>query len=258
MQNFEVFWDETVWIQVKTQRDSFFIGTIYRTPSSTVEFWDLLNRNLEYVCDQTNNIILVGDVNEDQLNTNNHRLKDIMIMNTMKNVIVSPTRITDTTSTLLDPILVNQNKTILKSDVLAVPQNISDHMATCVILPSENSYNMSYTRTVWNYKRANFVKFNELILNSDWTVLYNGNLDDATHFFTVKFIELAKQCIPCSQVTVRPNDKPWYDSEIRRTTKLRDKLRKKATHTGRVDDWIKYKTYRNKVNNMKKHAREAF
>ncbi len=56
---------------------------------------------------------------------------------------------------------------------------------------------------------------------------------------------------------MRPNDKPWYDSEIRRISKLRDKIRQKVTQFGRVDDWNKYKSLRNKVNNMKKHAREA-
>ncbi len=87
--------------------------------------------------------------------------------------------------------------------------------------------------------------------NTDWTCLNNGSVDDASILFTSKFIEQAKQCIPCKQITVRPNDKRWYDSEIRRISKLRDKVRKKVTHLGRVDDWNKYKSLRNKVNNMK-------
>ncbi len=33
MQNLEIFWDETIWIQVKTNRKQFLIGTIYRPPS---------------------------------------------------------------------------------------------------------------------------------------------------------------------------------------------------------------------------------
>ncbi len=176
----------------------------------------------------------------------------------MKNVIVSPTRITDTTSTLIDPILVNQDQHILKCGVLDVPSDISDHKITFAIIPFEINSDVSYTRSVWNFKRADFLKFNELILNTDWSVLNNGNVDDAAELFTVKFIDLAKQCIPRKEVTIRPNDKPWYDSEIRRTSKLRDKARKKAIHTGGSNDWDKYKTIRNRVNNMKKYAREAF
>ncbi len=94
----------------KTQRDSYFIDTIYRPPSSGVEFWELLNRNLVYVIDKSDNVIIVGDINEDQLNVHNRRLKDIMTMNYMKNVITTSTKISDNTSTLLDQILVNKNQ----------------------------------------------------------------------------------------------------------------------------------------------------
>ncbi len=55
----------------------------------------------------------------------------------------------------------------MKSDVLPVPQSVSDHMATCVILPAEISHDTSFKRTVWNYKRADFVKLNNLISACD-------------------------------------------------------------------------------------------
>ena len=31
------------------------------------------------------------------------------------------------------------------------------------------------------------------------------------------------QFIPAKEVTIRPNDKPWYDSEIRRLSRHRDR-----------------------------------
>ncbi len=256
--NLEIFCDECIWLKVKTNCEKYFLCTLYRQPSSSVDFWEALNRNLETAIDSTNKIIMVGDVNEDQLNERNHKLKDILILNSLKNIITSPTRITDTSSTLIDPIIVDQDQAIIKSDVLPIPNDISDHSATLIILPSELSSNTSYTRTVWNYKRADFDKLNELILNTDWSVVNIPNLDEATILFTDTFIDLAKQCIPCSEVTIRPNDKPWYNSEIRHTSKLRNRLRKKAIKSGTTDDWKNYKTLRNRVNNMKKYAREAF
>ncbi len=97
-----------------------------------------------------------------------------------------------------------------------------------------------------------------MILNNDWSFLNEGSVDDAADLFTNSFIDIAKQCIPRKEVIIRPNDKPWYDSEIRRTSKLRDKARKKAINSGDADNWAKYKSLRNKVNNMKKYARESF
>ncbi len=195
---------------------------------------------------------------KDQLNVANHKLKDIMLTNALKNIIESPTRVTETTANLLDPVIVDIEQRILKCGVLDVPTYISDHKLTFVILPSMLISDVAYKRSVWNFKRADFLKLNDLILNEDWSILNNGNVDDAAEMFTLTFIDLAKQCIPYREVTIRPNDKPWYNSEIRRTTKQRDKARKKAIETGGIDDWNKYKSFRNKVNNMKKYARESF
>ena len=68
----------------------------------------------------------------------------------------------------------------------------------------------------------------------DWSVLNPGTVDEACETFTGIFIDLAKQCIPTSFVTIRPYDRPWYDSEIRRTSRKRDRIKKKAIQTENV------------------------
>ena len=65
-------------------------------------------------------------------------------------------------------------------------------------------------------------------------------------------------CIPSETILVREDDKLWFDSEIRRDTRKRDRQKKKAVKTGNITDWIKYKRLRNKVNNQRKHAKESF
>ena len=72
------------------------------------------------------------------------------------------------------------------------------------------------------------------------------------------FIEFAKLCIPSKTIVVREDDKPWYDSEIRRNSRKRDRLKKTALKTGNQNDWKKYKYYRNKVNNQKNMLRNIF
>ena len=65
-------------------------------------------------------------------------------------------------------------------------------------------------------------------------------------------------CIPSKDVTIRPNDKPWYDSELRRFTAYRDRQRKIALKSNTESSWNKYKKLRNKVNNLKKFAKKNF
>ena len=71
-------------------------------------------------------------------------------------------------------------------------------------------------------------------------------------------MEFVNQCIPHKDVTIRPNDKPWYDSEIRKYSRKRDRQKSKAVKSALQSDWTKYKTLRNKVNNLRKHAKETF
>ncbi|MEW8341722.1 MAG: hypothetical protein AB2708_17900, partial [Candidatus Thiodiazotropha taylori] len=48
------------------------------------------------------------------------------------------------------------------------------------------------------------------------------------------------------------------DSEIRKLYRKRDRQRKKAINSSNQPDWLRYKIIRNKVNNLKKHAKERF
>ena len=43
------------------------------------------------------------------------------------------------------------------------------------------------------------------------------------YYLQMFFIEFAKLCIPNKTIVVRKDDKPWYDSEIRRNSRKRDR-----------------------------------
>jgi hypothetical protein len=51
-------------------------------------------------------------------------------------------------------------------------------------------------------------------------------MDENCQAFTNKFIEILKKCVPQKEVTIRQNDKVWFNSELRREIRKRDRLRK--------------------------------
>ena len=53
-------------------------------------------------------------------------------------------------------------------------------------------------------------------------------------------------------VTIRPKDKPWFDSALRNKIRLRNHARNKALRTQNISDMKKFKKLRNEVKNMKK------
>ena len=65
--------------------------------------------------------------------------------------------------------------------------------------------------------------------------------------------------IPIKIITIRPNDKPWFNSSIRRAySSIRDRLHKQVKQNSSPFLLRKYKTQRNKVINMIKYARVQF
>ena len=60
------------------------------------------------------------------------------------------------------------------------------------------------------------------------------------------------------KVLTRPSDRPWFTSELRYYIRIRDRLRRKALKSNNVRDITRYKAQRNRVNNMKKYAKETY
>ena len=69
-------------------------------------------------------------------------------------------------------------------------------------------------------------------------------------------MDLVKECIPCKKVRIRPAVQSWYDSEIRRLSRKRDRMKRTPKASGKSTEWSKYKNVRNNVNNMKKNMRK--
>ena len=96
----ETLWNESIWVEIKLNRESYLIGLSYSPQTAGVVFFDALNKNIEKVLDITNNIIILGDTNENLLNPNMHHLKDVLLLNSLHNIISEPT----CQLALLDPI----------------------------------------------------------------------------------------------------------------------------------------------------------
>ena len=250
----EIFCEESLWVEIKINKQPFLLGTFYSPKTQDRLFFDAFDKNIEKALELSQNIIIVGDLNEDLLNDNFRNLRDILLTNSLQNLISVPTR----DGAILDPIIVPDNLTVFDSGVLSNPNEISDHSATYIVLPHDYSTSSTYIRRVWSYKRADFVKLEENIRLFDWSCLLNGTVNESCTLFMNKFMEFVNACIPHKDVVIRPNDKPWYDSEIRKFSRKRDRQKAKAVRTSSQNDWKKYKILRNKVNNLKKHAKETF
>ena len=176
-------------------------------------------------------------------------------------MIDKPTRISGNTSTLLDPIILSDTLNCNYSDVLKIPRHISDHDATIAFIKCAKATSKSFTRDIWLYDQTDFVRFNQMLTDINWNEkLCNfDDVDDMCEEFSNIFLQISSACIPSGKIIlIREKDKPWFSNEIRKEIRIRDRLRKKLLKSQNENNIIKYKKQRNKVNNMKKIAKEKF
>jgi hypothetical protein len=84
------------------------------------------------------------------------------------------------------------------------------------------------------------------------------DMNSACSSFTKTFLNIAKTCIPTREVTIRSDDKVWFDWDLRRESRKRDRLRQIFFRTKTETAKKKFKTQRNKLNNLKKQAKQRF
>ena len=122
---------EYIWIEVDNHTCKYFLCCIYRPPNSDNSFWIKLSWCIDKVGEISDKIILVGDINVDLLNTpQTHIIREIISTHNLTNNIHEPTRTTNTSSTLLDPILTSVDIQVCESGTLTIDASISDHRAT--------------------------------------------------------------------------------------------------------------------------------
>lgn len=74
------------------------------------------------------------------------------------------------------------------------------------------------------------------------------NLDEVVNLWTSSVKQLAKDNIPNRIVTIRPHDKPWYNSELRRLLRKKNRKHKIAKTKNSEACWAKFREIRNQYN----------
>lgn len=86
-------------------------------PKTPSEFFDRLDICIENALDLSSVLLLLGDINEDQRNLSNNKLRNELLLNSMSNFTNKPKRVTHYWRTLIDPIAITNNIQYVQSGV---------------------------------------------------------------------------------------------------------------------------------------------
>ena len=121
----------TIWITVNLNKNNIAIGTVYKPPSQdTNVFLEELEDALSPIIPTIDSIILAGDFNINFFyfnSTNLNKLTNVLDSLNLTQIIDSTTRITSTTATLLDLIIVGKDEHIMEKAIIDSKQ-VSDHL----------------------------------------------------------------------------------------------------------------------------------
>ena len=249
---------ELLWVEIKINSINMLCGVCYRPPGLTtdmnVAFLDNLQMCLDKVLSKPDTlVVLLGDFNGHYDPATPSAGSDFgcslyrwIECNNLFQVISEPTRLTPTGATLLDLVITNYPGFFVNSGTLSPPSNC-DHSIVFANLSVSILKQKCYTRIVWDYKNVNTDLLNAALSNYDW----DGCINDCHDVNIVyknwfsSFLRIVKEHIPCKTVVIRPKDKPWMNSGVRKAIRKRNRLLKIHTIRNSSSSWEKYRSQRN-------------
>lgn len=238
---------ETMWLELQLLNTKIIVCVAYRPPNSSVEFWNKLSIELEYSRNIGGNThtIIIGDLNAHTVSPAGKKLSEFCSANHLFIHNYSPTRIRPESATVLDQILTNE-RSLESVDILA-PVYTSDHSVLGAKINLATPHILkSFKRKIWNYNNVDWENFRTNLQNTNWDECFlNENVDEAWKLWSHKFNSIMSQCIVNKEVTIRPRDKPWYNSLLRRENRKLEYHHKKAKNGNTHVLWESYKRARN-------------
>lgn len=214
------------------------VSNCYRPQHHTIgEFCDSIETIIEAASNIYDSMIFIGDMNarnsafweSDQTNHEGRSLYNFFRAHNYYQIINEPTRIVNDTKTCIDLIFTNNKLLFTECGVRSKLHDLCDHLPIYGNVHCNTNKKPCFKRFVWNYKRGDYDRFRQMLLNANWNQCYrHTDIDKITSEWTKLFLSIAESCIPHYEVTIRPRDKTFMNSTIRRLMRERDRFHRLA------------------------------
>ena len=252
-------------IEVETKQSNVIVNSIYRPPGTdptcfNLEFASLIKIQKE----EKNKEYLFGlDHNMDFLKSEQHKTTQEFIEHIFGNglipTITRPTRVTKSSATLIDNILISEK---LASNYTSgvICYDISDHFPCLTILKYVNCSKKEPIKIISRkLTEKNIVKINEKIHTLNLSQNLNAkNPSENFEKFHVSLLEIIDEIAPEREFKV-PSKKvirePWMSTGLLKCCKKQQKLYSEFIKTRTVESEKLYKDYRNMLQKLKRYCK---
>ena len=224
---------EALFLELTINNVKVAVGTIYKPPKIPYGVFATIQESLAYITTKYQHTIICGDFNINYLQPESYPTSFFQVNVTepfgLSQIIKEPTRITSTTSTLLDLILVSNSNNVKKCGVVDIP-GISDHCFVYAAYAIRKPKFIPKTFTRRDFKNFSQEAFMQDINLAPWENVYaveDNELDKKATIFENVFNTVLDKHAPVRTFTVKHPKSPWLTTEIKNLMNERDKLKNK-------------------------------
>ena len=259
---------ELICVEIQPPKSkSYFVVSWYRPPSDPVGSFSKLEKVLSYLDKEGKEIILLGDTNCDLTITapdhpsgnNSKHICSLYELFSLKQLIEEPTRVTLTSSSIIDHIATTSARNIVESGVHQV--SMSDHyMVFCVRKfqgAVEKDHKVITTRSMKNFDKDAF-------LADVADICWEHGLDETddvnvlvTQWSTLFSLIIDKHA-PIKTLRVSERYCPWVNDDLKKLIRSRDKLKKAAVKSKSLLLMSSYRHIRNKINKQNSELKRQY
>lgn len=262
---------ETIFIEVAQKNEvNIIIGCVYRPPNSDVTLFNFDVLSILNILGKNRKTLtfVMGDFNLDLLDSDSHAPTNEFLNNLMSHsflpTIRHPTRITETSATLLDNIFSNNLQ--YKMDTAILYSDISDHLPVVMHIDLKLQKNKFVNlRSIRIYDSDSIEKFKLALSHVDWAGICSDYIcsdpNESYNIFTKRFSLIFEEYFPqkCfKQTRAKTPRKEWITSGLVKSCNKKSYLYKKYIKNPNVENKTKYIRYRNKLKSILHKAEKDF
>lgn len=258
-------------------KDILHLGTVYRLPDASHNFFDFFDSALENVVHSDRRVVIMGDINIDLFRTDAKQTKyrEILDFYQLHQHVSTATRCANQSSTLIDHVITSES--VQADQIVNSNLMISDHhIIGCRVknfgskVPTPIEYQKCRLHSVGNngfdFAKCDVNKLANELLDADWAPFMNAlTVDEKWESFYANLMEKIELCTPkflCKCGRRKPNKRksePWFTPGLKSLKSESDTAYRRYRLLGKTPElWDIYKILRNKFNTSKNAARNRY
>ena len=257
---------EALFIKVKLpNRKPMIVGTMYRPPSANVQYFDNIVDVLEHIITDIECVIM-GDLNYNYIldeNVCSSPISYLSQLTGLSQLVTEPTRVTMTSSTLIDVILSTMPSMHIATGVVNLA--LSDHYMPYTVIAHTMPKSQGNFITIRSFKHFNEVAFLNDILNEFGVSatdcrrpFTDTNVNNMWTNWKANFEKICSHHAPIKVIKLKNRNNPWMNQDIIKAMHERDHYHQQAVRSKDPLIWHAYKTKRNEIVRMISNAQSNY